>query len=1103
MPAEIVSRTLIGRGTRQTEALLLAELEADLDRLGRTVLTRPVLLVVPSQSLRQHLLSALAARRPAVAGLWCRTLFGLAAELMRQAGLPLPGSLDPLKLVARRLARAEPPLQRSFEHLVDGYRAGAASVSDLMDAGFDAAHAAAIDEVLESEGPEAVGREALERARSVVRVAARSAEALADRGLLRRPAVLLRAAELVRGGAPAEFRPGAVHVYGFADASGVATDLIEALLDRHPTKLYLDRPDDPAEPTGEPAGALFGRRFRERLLDRAPASQNGGETRPGPATLGAFRALGAGAEAREVARRLRALIDGGARPESLGVVARRLEAYVSPLRVQLRRYGVPFSGLAARGPVTPGGRTVGAVLDLLQQGARAPVERWLDARQRRFGKTASFDLRLAMHSLGAARLEDLPGLPLADLITGGRVPLPVRLGFDPVERDGEDDEEPDDERERQVLLRRRWVPATTVRKAAQNAAALCRRFERWPGEAPLSRHLQLLSELLHDDLEWDADDPLAAEVRARLESGAGGLEKMELSVEELHLVLRELLADVGRERLGGQGAGVQVLDATEARGRTFEHLFLIGLNGGLFPRTVREDPLLGDPLRRLLSRQGFGVLPDLPAKREGAEEERYLFAQLLSAAPTVTLSWQQVDDDNGARTVSPLVERLRWSEASPFAAEVPLVRPPHAPGSTVGPADGDTLPQGLARVPRPLLETAVEAALGGDREALETILALGLADLPDGRETATARRRVLDEMDPTARSATLGPYLGMIGPPLGDDDPRRNHTLFVTTLESMCGCPWQTLLTRLLRIEPLPDPLETLPAIAPMLVGNVVHRAAEAVIERRLGRGGEKAPPRGRLALPVSWPDAETLTDILVAAAAETLRDSGIGLPGFDRVVALAVRPYLDELRRADWPDGARVPVLGAEVRGHLDLEADRPPRRLAFRVDRIDGPGESPVYTDYKTGRRSISDSEDEEKRRQKVLAEVRSGLRLQVPAYARAGGGSGRYLFLHPDLKGARSIAIDGSQEETLAAFERAVDVALTAWREGAFPPRVVEADRDHEPRRCKWCEVAQACVRGDSGARRRLRAWAAAAPRGAPSAPVAATRAVWRLPLAEEDR
>jgi hypothetical protein len=56
---------------------------------------------------------------------------------------------------------------------------------------------------------------------------------------------------------------------------------------------------------------------------------------------------------------------------------------------------------------------------------------------------------------------------------------------------------------------------------------------------------------------------------------------------------------------------------------------------------------------------------------------------------------------------------------------------------------------------------------------------------------------------------------------------------------------------------------------------------------------------------------------------------------------------------------------------------------------------------------------------------------------------------------------------------------------------------AGRD-EPGRCKVCEVAEACVRGDSGARLRLFEWTERM-RGAPDLPSAeaALLQVWRLP------
>jgi len=54
----------------------------------------------------------------------------------------------------------------------------------------------------------------------------------------------------------------------------------------------------------------------------------------------------------------------------------------------------------------------------------------------------------------------------------------------------------------------------------------------------------------------------------------------------------------------------------------------------------------------------------------------------------------------------------------------------------------------------------------------------------------------------------------------------------------------------------------------------------------------------------------------------------------------------------------------------------------------------------------------------------------------------------------------------------FESSVATLVAAWDHGAFFPRLVNAERDKEPERCSFCSVSEACVRGDSGARGRLR-------------------------------
>ena len=72
-------------------------------------------------------------------------------------------------------------------------------------------------------------------------------------------------------------------------------------------------------------------------------------------------------------------------------------------------------------------------------------------------------------------------------------------------------------------------------------------------------------------------------------------------------------------------------------------------------------------------------------------------------------------------------------------------------------------------------------------------------------------------------------------------------------------------------------------------------------------------------------------------------------------------------------------------------------------------------------------------------------------------------------------RSVTARADDAELVTAFERAVGILVGAWRSGHFFPRLVEPDRDREPPLCTGCSLAEACLRGDSSSRSRLREWA----------------------------
>ncbi len=1113
-------QVLVARGPRAAEAMLLARIEALVAaaRKDPSLLARPVRIVVPSRSLRAHVGAAIVrSRGRSVAGLTVQTLFGLACEVLERGGEPAPRGMPLFDVLAQRLARAEPALRKGLEGLVDGYAAVIGTVRDLVDAGLEPELADAVDEALATDGPRAAGRSEVERARALVRVAAHAEDLLRGLGLGRTSTLLRKAADLLTTEPDRALPARAVLIHGFADATGVASDLLQALL-RNGATLVLDQPPvHSLSPDTRDGGNGVERAFTERLSERLAGVSRFVPPPPEPAEapvprIERFEAAGVEAEMRELARRVRAVLDGGARPEGIGVVARDLSPYALSLRRAFRRLGIPFSGVGARAALQPAGRGVRAFLELLRRGEEVPSDRWLDAvaslalpasagtggrpTRRKLGGLL-VDLRLAFYALGAGRLRDVAELQIDPFLKEGLYPLPIRQGLrSPAGKDKEEGEEGDD---REAYAARRRIDGELIRAAVRAAGRVLERFAGWPDEAKASQHFRRLRALLTQDLGWSPGSELGEPILA----GVAELEReipghIPLNRCDLRLLLTRALAGAGQDMLGGVGGGVQVLTATEARGRTFEQLFVAGLNRDLFPRVVREDPLLPDELRRVLRR----VLPDVPVKSAGFDEERYLFAQLLAASPAVTLSWQSADADGRPLSPSPLLRGARGAEKAP---PVWSLR-----GGTLRPAD----------------EHAVLAALYGPRQGFGPILALALEEAlsppaplsrassgphperergekgKDPVELAAVRLAVLDEMDPDLRTpegraarSRLGPYFGFLGA-LGPGPDPRHMEIHVTHLEALAACPWQLFLGRLLRLEPTPDPLASLPGADPLLLGNLVHSVLEKIVQEPLLAQGA--------GVGVPWPPEADLDRLLRAEATRLLAAEGITLPGLARALADRVLPMLVAARDADWgPLGAVVPVLRAEASEALSLrDAAGRLRTVRFRADRVDLAAEGLRFTDYKTGK-PISTARKPEARRKHFLDRVKAGTHLQAVAYLLAAQGEpalGRYLYLRPDVED-REIGVTDGDRDFAAAFEAAATAALAAWDAGSFFPRVVDPSGRDEPPRCSWCAVAEACLRGDSGARLRLFEWNERnGQNGRPEALGSAEEAllrVWRLP------
>jgi hypothetical protein len=1055
-PASGRERVWIARGPREAEALLLGAVARELEaaRANPRLLADPVRVIVPSRSLREHVAARLARRHRGLAGVVVQTLRGFARELLQRAGEADAGRGGDLllPLLVRRIAPQYPALREALEALDEGYAPVVETVRDLLDAGLDE-HTPAADVLADLDEGAPVAR-----ARAIAALALRVRDEIAACGLGASNALFERAtAALERDGGLAHAR--ALFLHGYADLTGVQLGLLKQLLASERARIVIDHPPDP---TGAGGVGAFTQRLRERLAAPAPPPEPA--ALPPPPTL--LRAPGAQAEAREVAERIRALLGADARlvAESIGIVARDLQPYRFALSTHLRRLGVPFSG--GPGFVNAAGRRLRALLALLEEPARAPADRWLDAadlhRDRRLDLA---DLRLALHALGRGRLGEVAELDLAAALGADaryRLPVRTKLASDgeaedaQAESEGRDGAEPPREGSEDIQRAvRRSVSRASLEWARDGARATLEACRALESAATLARQTAALRALVGRALRWRRETAGRALLDSALASLARELPaELAVGAREFRVLLERALRDAGISALGGAGGGVQLLSATAARGRTFSHLFVLGLGRDAFPRVVNEDALLPDRIRRSLA----VVLPDVPIKSRGYAEERFLFAQLCDAAPRVTLSWQETSDDGKERPVSPLVQQLRIAHGLETPApSIPLVWSERAG-------------------PRPAHEHAVLAGLAGDARGAAHAAGLALAPLlGDGaRAAGAARAASLAFRDDFGPAPVLGPHLGQIGPVLA-----RTRALSVTRVEAIARCPWRAFLEKLLGLEPPPDALAALPELSPLLLGNSVHGALEQIAVRA------GVPAQVTLAealagdpLDVPWPEQAELAGIVARAARGAAVDQGILLPGFAELLAHRADAVLARARALDWREGVRRAVRGVEVECALDVAVpEGAPLRLTCRADRLDQEAGRLVLTDYKTGR-PISELKTADARRRKLSEAIADGTKLQAAAYARAPGSpaTGRYLFLRTDI--AEDIAearvhSDGDAAD-LSAFESAVGRAAGAWRRGELTPELIQDEAESEGEACRSCEVSEACWKDDPGAKRRLAAW-----------------------------
>ncbi|MGB0640644.1 MAG: hypothetical protein ACPGTU_15000, partial [Myxococcota bacterium] len=729
---------------------------------------QPIRLVVPSSSLRQHWYRALVKHRGAVLGVIVQTHAELAREVVGlDAIAPIVGTGWPDELV-RHFAAEEPVFERSLGMLEDGYGVLAGPVYELIDAGLEPAIR---DGVLESiyDWPQnrsvKVGSGVAPRVAALVRVAAGVAAALADTPYMTPGQAARKAAERIKQEGTLALPAHHICVVGFSDATGAVAELIETLHDCLGAMVAVDVAPDPASPTqidpGVEYAASFHRRFEGRWQDdeKPFKGQSEWRLRYGRDPID---------ELGQVAHAIAGLLQEGTAPEDIGVVARTLPGYDVAIKHTFHDRGIPFSSVGASLGGSALYRRASAIAEVIQMGPLAEAGRWVDAR----GGDLRGRVGLAFDASGVRMVADIPSR-FGDI--DSHLPLPARMGL--VRTDS-------GPRSQRFMLH-----ADQVLRLQTAASEWLERMAQWPETATASEHWALALDVLQKDFQVPHGSEIVQAVKNL--SFQMPLEAT-LQRDSALRIVASSLSGIGAAPLGGRGGGVQVLDGVECRGRTFKHLFIVGLNRGLFPRIVSEEAVMPDAARRALQR----VLPDVREKRLGVDEERFLFARLTQCSEFVHLSYAQVDLAGTVLHPSSLVIGLQLAKivGDPDPVEV----------LTFG--------------------TRVRAtAMGLKNQKLDLVMAA--AGASEDFASLLGHKQ--------GWNSPIDPYTGAVGRARHEAD-LRHRPLYVTQVEATARCPWRSFLQKELGIERRPNPWGPLPSVSTHLVGRVVHLVAERIAKASL-----------------------------------------------------------------------------------------------------------------------------------------------------------------------------------------------------------------------------------------------------------------------------
>jgi ATP-dependent helicase/DNAse subunit B len=447
-----------------------------------------------------------------------------------------------------------------------------------------------------------------------------------------------------------------------------------------------------------------------------------------------------------------------------------------------------------------------------------------------------------------------------------------------------------------------------------------------------STHLEALN---------DRDQQVLIRLRRLLEELTEAVRLFGAPQQTAHECLRELEAALRQARYRQRQRGVAVLSALMARGAAFEHVFVLGLSEGQFPRPLPEPAIYTRTDRRRLQALGVPLGAPVPA------DERSLFYEvLLRARSTLTLSRARLDE-----TGTPLARSPYLNEALSLLESVPT-----------------EIIQAGSAVPLHAAISASERLIGLVLEHPEQLpteqphvaRALAVEQWRESLADYQAYEGRLD--DPT--------LINQIAATFGS-----SYEWSITELNDYLICPFRFAAAHVLQVAPLYEPEDELDsARRGQLYHTILARAAVRWRQQQI------APIPAHAVQALAVLDATT-SEVLQTAPADLGFSPTIFWEWEQADVRRRLQAALEQLiaQESDWHDFTPALIeqgFGGKAR-HAALQVTTPHGSVLVRgrIDRIDrAPDGRLAVIDYKSSATP------------RPLGETLQGRDLQLPLYALA---------------------------------------------------------------------------------------------------------------------